>query len=180
MSGLEVAAAAAGLAGAGLQAYGTISGANAAEKAAQNQTWTNIAAAQQENRVLQNRANEERAAAGRTALQSSRMTKNVESSLKANAAAQGGSATDNTVAQLGAQIQQQGDYEKLMSMYAGESRARGYGDAQKANLFKAVNQGSADFFKAQMDKRNAGFSAAGTLLGTASSLGMNYARNRVG
>lgn len=164
-----------GLAGAGMQAYGTIAGASAQEKAANNQAWNNIFATVRENQVLQNRANEERAAAGQQALQTSRMTKDVLGTLKANAAAQGGGATDNTVGMLGGQIQQQGNYEKLMGLYAGESRARGYEDAQKANLFKAVNQGAADMYAGQMAKRNAKLSAAGTILGSVSSLASNPA-----
>ena len=173
--GIGEAATLVGLAGSGLQAYGTIAGAGAQEKAANNQMWNNIFATTRENQVLQNRANEERAAAGQQALQTSRMTKDVMGSLKANAAAQGGGATDNSVGMLGGQIQQQGNYEKLMNLYTGNSRASGYEDVAKVNLYKAVNQGAADMYSAQMAKRNAKMAAAGTLLGSASSLGMQYA-----
>lgn len=168
-------AVATGLAGAGLQAYGTIAGAGAQQKAANNQAWNNIFATVRENEVLQNRSNEERAASQQQAMQTSRMTKEVQGALRANAAAQGGGATDDTVGMLGGQIQQQGNYEKLMSLYAGESRARGYEDAQKNNLFKAVNQGAADIYSANMAKNNAYKSAAGTVLGSVSSLATNFA-----
>jgi hypothetical protein len=164
----------AGLAGTGLQAAGTIAGASAQQKAAYNNMWTNINATQMENKVLQNRANEERAAAGREAQQTSLFTKNAQSSLQANAAASGGDTTDTTVGQLGGQIQQQGNYEKLMQLYTGESRARGYEDAAKANLFKAVNQGAADMYSANMAKHNAYGSAAGSVLGSISSLASNF------
>lgn len=175
MAALPLLAAGVGVVGAGLQAYGTIAGARAQQKAAYNQAWNNINATINENQVLQNRANEERAAAGQQAIQTSRMTENLQSKLRANAAAQGGSATDNTVAMLGGQIGQQGSYEKLMSLYAGESRARGFEDLQKANMTKALNQGAADLYAADMGKRNAKLAAAGTVLGSLSSLGSAYA-----
>lgn len=177
MAGLGIgeAAAVAGLAGAGLQAYGTIAGASAHSKAANNQTWNNIFATVRENEALQNRANEERAASQRQASEASWKKEQALSTLKANAAAQGGGATDDTVGMLGSEVADQGNYEKLMSLYTGESRARGYEDLQKNNLFKAVNQGAADMYSAQMAKHNAKLSAAGTLLGSASSLGTQYA-----
>lgn len=57
-----------------------------------------------------------------------RTQKQALGTLQANAAASGGSASDNTVVQLAKDVAGRGEYEALTAMYNGENTARGYED----------------------------------------------------
>lgn len=80
---------------------------------------------------LDQKAAEERAAASRTAEDARHNSQIVQSRIQAVAAASGGGAgTDApTVAMLGQQVAGRGEYNSLMTLYGGESRARGDEDA---------------------------------------------------
>jgi hypothetical protein len=156
--------------GAGISAAGTIGAAKANEKAAQAQWWNDLNGSIYNQKALQQQASEERFGAQQRALQFADQEKRVQSSLKANAAFGGGSATDDTVAKLGGEIGQVGSFQKAMSMFAGESRARGLEDAGTAGVYRAVNQGNMDVWKAGMNTRAARASAMGSLIGSAGGL----------
>lgn len=176
-------------AGAALSAGGTIMGANdAAQGAYANQRYVaqNIPAALNRgiyaHQQLQQQANETRAAATRDASMASRKTDYIIGAGRATAAASGGNATDTSVvSQLGS-AQQQGDFEKLMSLYAGENKARGLEYEGQNALIDAHNAARGDLYsadsaayRARLGQRNAVLGAGGTLLGAAGSLGTQYA-----
>lgn len=103
----------------------SMQGAQAAAKA-QNE------AKQFEAQQREQQAQESRAAAQRQALERKRQGDLAQSSLQARAAASGAGAADETVIGLGEEIAGRSEYQRLMDMYTGENRARGYEDAAKA------------------------------------------------
>jgi len=159
-----------GMAGSAIGAMGTIGAAKAQAKAARAQQWNDFNAAIYEQKVLQNQANEQRASSQQTSIWLGKQKDLAQSKLQANAAFGGGSATDTTVGQLGGQLQQVGQYQKGMTMYAGESRARGLEDAGVAGVYRAVNQGNMDVWKADQNAKAARMSAMGSLIGSAGGL----------
>lgn len=165
-----LAGAALGMVGAGVSAAGTIGAAKSNEQAARNQWWNDVNGAIYNQKALQQQASEERFGAQQRALQFADQEKRVQSSLKANAAFGGGSATDNTVAKLSGEIGQVGAFQKAMSMYAGESRARGLEDAGTAGFYRAINQGNMDVWKAGANVKAARASAMGSLIGSAGGM----------
>lgn len=175
-----LAGAAIGLVGSGISAAGTIGAAKANEQAARNQWWSDLNGATYNQMALKRQASEERFGAQQRSLQLADQEKRVQSSLKANAAFGGGSATDDTVAKLGGEIGQVGAFQKAMSMYAGESRARGLEDAGTAGVYRAVNQGNMNIWNAGMNTRAARSSALGSLIGSAGGMLNAYANPRYG
>lgn len=187
---LFLAGAAATVAGAGTSAYGTIAGGNAAANQYYRQANQNriaaaygIQEAQNEAQQLKWAANESRAASQQKALEISGAAGMAKSKLQAAAAFGGGSARDATVGQLGAGIQQAGEFQKLMEMYGGESRARGLEDSANVASYRGAMKNydlltGADTAEmaARTGQTNAALGAAGTILGTAGSVGMNYAQ----
>lgn len=190
MSGLEFPIAAAlTAAGAATSAYGTIAGGNAAASQYYRQAnQDRIAAAygvqeaQNEATQLRYAADESRAASQQKAIEIGKTTNLAKSKLQANAAFGGGSASDATIGQLGAGIQRTGEFQKLMEMYGGESRARGLEDSANMASYRGAMKNydlltGADTAEmaARTGQKNAMLGAAGTILGTAGSIGMNYA-----
>lgn len=94
-------------------------------------------------------ANEERAAAQRTALEQKRQTDLVQSKLQANAAASGGGASDPTVISLASDIEGQGTYQSLFSMYKGEARGSALED--QAAITRYSGNRKADAYLANAD-----------------------------
>lgn len=74
-------------------------------------------------------AQQERAASQRSALETRKNARLAQSTLQARAAASGGGADDPTVLGLSSDIAERGEYQSLMEMFTGESRARGLMDA---------------------------------------------------
>lgn len=159
-----------GLVGAGVSAAGTIGAAKGNEQAARNQWWNDVNGSIMNQTALNRQASEERFAGQQNALKVGQNVQNLQSTLRANAAFGGGSATDDTVAQLGGEIGNQGAYAKAMNRYASESRARGLEDAGTAGFYRAINQGNMDVWKAGMNTRAARASAMGSLIGAAGGM----------
>ena len=177
-------------AGAALGAGGTIIGANDAAKGAyanqrfvaQNSPATlnrGIYAQQQ----FQQQANETRAAATRDAADAAVAADYIIGSGNASAAAGGGNTTDAGVVSQLASAKQQGDYEKLMSLYTGESKARGLEYEGQNALIDAHNKARGDLYdsdsaiyRSNLGQRKSYLDAAGTILGAAGSLGTQYAQ----
>lgn len=166
----QLAGATLGMIGAGVSAAGTIGAAKGNEQAARNQWWNDVNGAIYNRKALQMQASEERFGAQQRALQFADMEKRAQSSLKANAAFGGGSSTDTTVAKLGGEIGQVGAFQKAMSMYTGESRARGLEDAGTADFYRAINQGNMNVWKAGANVKAARMAAAGSILGSAGGM----------
>lgn len=176
-------------AGAAISAAGTIMGADeAASGAYANQRYVLENTPATLNRGIfaqkqyQQQASEARAAATREAALASRKTDYIVGAGRASAAASGGDTTDASVVSQLASAQQQGDYEKLMSLYTGESRARGLEYAGQNALIDAQNKMASDVYdansavyRARRGQRNALLGAGGTILGAAGSLGTQYA-----
>lgn len=171
-----LAGAAIGMVGAGISAAGTIGAAKSNEQAARNQWWNDVNGSIMNQTALNRQASEERFASQQNALKVGQHLENVKSALRANAAFGGGSATDDTVAQLGGQIESQGAFAKAMNMYAGESRARGLQDAGTAGVYRAINQGNMDVWKAGANVKAARASAMGTLIGSAGGMIGSFGR----
>ncbi len=112
MAGLETIALIAGIAGAGVSAAGSIAQGNAADEAAQ----ATAAAAER-------RAGEERAAATREAARRAQQESLLLSRQQAVAASSGAGATDGTVLNLMEGIAQEGQYQRDIAIYQGESKA---------------------------------------------------------
>ena len=126
MSGIETIAA---VVGAVTSLAGTVVGMQGARAAgAEQQKAREFQAAQQEQQ-----AQESRAASQRQALEKQRQTQLAQSTLQARAAASGAGATDESVLNLGEDLSGRGEYQRLMEMYTGENRARGYEDAAMAS-----------------------------------------------
>ena len=177
------------LAGAGLSAGGTIMGGNdAASGAYANQRYAaqmapvTLLRGQYEQQQLNNQANEVLAASTRDAAMSARQRDYVMGAGRASAAANGGNATDTSVVNQLASVQQQGDYDKLMNLYNGQSKAAGLEYAGQNAMTDAQNQvltnnydASSAAYRGRLGQRNSILSAGGTILGAAGSLGTQYA-----
>lgn len=176
-------------AGAALGATGTIMGSNdAAQGAYANQRYVVENTPATLNRgvfaqkQLQQQASEARAVGTREAALAAKKTDYIVGAGRAAAAANGGNATDTGVVSQLASAQQQGNYEKLMSLYTGENKARGLEYEGYNALVDAHNKARGDLYDAssaayrgRLGQRNAAMSAAGTVLGAAGSLGTQYA-----
>jgi len=115
--------------------------------------------------ALTAKADQDTAAGEQTEIARQRQTQLALSRDQAFAAGSGGSATSPTTLDIEGQVAQQGTYNALSGLYAGQSAARS--DAQQAaiDLFQAKNIGNA-----------APVAAAGTILSGLSSFVNNRAR----
>ena len=163
-----------GLAGSGMSAAGTLMGGAASSSALRAQAPADILAANYAAQKSEWDAQESRAAAQRKAIEDGQRTNLVLSKLQAGAAAGGGSVAD--VGDLGGQIVEKGDYQKLMDMYAGEERARGLEDQAKALRTTGMNRAMSDIYKADVTDATAPLSAAGTLMSGVSGLFDKYGK----
>ena len=142
MAALSTIATIASLAGTAVSAIGTIAAGKAEQKAA------NYEAAQ-----LDVQAKDERAGAQREAQELARRKRLALSTLTANAAGSGFTATDPTVLDLAGEIAEYGTYQEQLAMYGGTSRAEGL----KASAAARRVSGAAA-------RRGSIYSAGGTLL----------------
>ena len=148
MAGLSAIATIASLAGTAVSAVGTIAAGRAQKQAADHQ------AAQ-----LDVRAKEERATAQQKALEVARERRLALSRLQARAAASGFGATDPTILDLAGETAAYGTLRQQIARYGGEARAADL----TASAEGARARGSAAL-------QNAGFNAAGTILGGVSTM----------
>jgi hypothetical protein len=136
------------VAGAAVSAGGTILGANS-EKA---QLY-------KEAEQLDIQAGKERASSQRSAMEERRQAATVSSRALALAAASGGGASDPSIVNNIANIEGEGEYRALTSLYNGEETAQG----QEAEADNRRTEG-------RNVKKAALFKAAGTILGAGSTL----------
>jgi hypothetical protein len=114
-------------------------------------------------KLAEMRGKEEFAAGQRRMMQERRRKELALSSLQARAAASGGDTTDPTVVNLGAGLEQEGEFRALTEFYKGENAKRGYQDAAAAARFEGEQAASASLWK-----------AGGTLLSGVGSFASNY------
>jgi hypothetical protein len=111
------------------------------------------------------KGNEEFAAAQRNVAQERRKKDLAQSQLQARAAQSTGDTTDTTVMNLGAGIEEQGEFRALTEFYRGENAKLGYEGAAAGSVWEGQQAKTASRWK-----------AAGTLLDGVSSLGDKYAK----
>lgn len=166
------AAAASGILGTGIglaelgtiaSIGGTLLSANAQSEQAAYQE----AVARSEAAALKQRANEEAAAAQRTAITREKQAELLQSRARAVSAASGTLATDPTQVDIEEEIAQQGRYNALSALYEGLSAAR-----------TSNYQAEIDLFKARRIKSAAPMATFGTLLSGVSSLANSRSRSR--
>lgn len=143
---------AAQIAGALIQAGGTIMGGIAANDAAKAEA-----------RQLEQQAGQERAKAQRVAIEQRRKGELAQSKLTASVAGGGGDTSDPTVVDLASGIYQESEYDALMGLYNGEERARGYEYGAKVRRWEG-----------KQAKKMSFFDAASTALGAGASLMDKY------
>ncbi len=149
-------------AGTAVSAAGTIAGGKAAQQSALAQQQGLEFRAQQQEAAAQ----EARAAAGRAAQDKRRETTLLQSKLQARAAASGGGADDPTIVNLAEDLGGRGEYDALMEMYKGESRARGFENQAAGDRYS----GAVGISEAQTKRKLANLSAIGTIIGGANSM----------
>lgn len=152
--------------GTALSAAGQISSGNAAAAAGQSEQQASDYSAL----VLTQQAGQVRAASQAQVVNSNLQTAYVQSTVRARAAASGGSATDPTVVNLQGQIGARGEYNALSELYTGEEKARGEENQASLDIFTGEQQAAAG--KA---KQTAGYIGAfSTALSGFGSIGAKY------
>lgn len=152
--------------GTAVSAAGTLAGGAAAADAGRaRQASEEYQAKQYEQNALTARAE-----AQRQSFEKQRQTSLLQSTLQARAAAGGGSASDPGIVKLGEEIASRGEYESLMEMFKGENRARGLEDQATASRMT----GEAALAEGKAKQKASYLSAAGTLIGGASSMYKTY------
>lgn len=157
-------AAGVGILGSVMSAGSTLMSAGSQASALRAQAPNDYLAAAYEAQQAKWNADESRAASQRKAMAIGQQEDAVRSKLQANAAMGGGDTTDSGVQALDAGIIRKGEYQQLMEMYAGESRARGWEDQSRNLLIGGINKSNADNYKASTLESQAPISAAGTLM----------------
>lgn len=177
MSGLETAAMILGGIGTATSAAGTIMGADAANAASSSSRALDLIAAMRRQEALKQAADESRAVASREAFAIDRQKKDVIGKAKTIGAATGG-GDDPSVINTIAGIDREGEYQKAMALYSGENRARGLEDEGRNAVIGAINNNKASEYEGAVRRRNALFSAGGTILSGASSIYDRYNPSR--
>lgn len=200
--GFPAIAAGIGLAGAGISAYNQMSSANAAAKASSGMAQQDmlssflamkaadnaIAAGKNQQISLQRQGDTALASAQASGEEKARLGRLALSNLQANAAFGGGNASSNDVINLAGQIGGQSRYQQLVDLYNGQVQRNAAIDQGNLAMWNAqqeaqglrnkslgyISQAYADNARASMIRNNATASAAGTLLGGASSMGLSY------
>lgn len=142
------------VAGTALKAGGTILGANAEAKELKKEA-----------RQLKDQAGTERATSQRQAMEERRQSRLAQSRTQALAAASGGGADDPTVVNIMANLEGEGEYRALASLYEGEEQARGLEAQAAARRREAKNT-----------KRAGYINAGGTILQSAGSMYDRYGK----
>lgn len=176
MTGLETIGLIAGGLGTALEAGGTILGANSSAAALEAQRPYDMLSAAYRAQSLKYAADESRAASQRQAFALGQQKDQALSRARAVAAASGAGATDTTVGNIEAGLENQGEFQKAMAIFAGENRARGLEDESRNALIAGVNRSSVNQYQADTLRSNAPLQAAGTILSGASTVASRYGR----
>jgi hypothetical protein len=156
-------------AGSALSAGGTLMAGNAQADALHATRFNQLLAGKYKADELRMAANEAQGASQREAMAFSRNKDMLLSRARAVAGASGGGATDTSVLKTMGGIEQQGEFQKAMALYAGENRANNLRYEADNAWKEAVNNDAAIQHEAGMTRYNAKMSAMGTLLGGAGS-----------
>lgn len=155
-------------AGTAVSAASTIAGGRAAQQSALAQQQALAFRAQQQEAAAQ----EARAAASRAAQDKRHETALLQSKLQARAAASGGGADDPTIVNLAEDLGGRGEYDALMEMYKGESRARSLENQAAGDRYS----GTVGISEAETKRKIANLNAIGTIIGGATSMAKTAGR----
>lgn len=172
---LGTIATVASVAGAGIQAYGTIAAGKAEARAAEEQARNARSAANFEAAQLDMQAKNERAAAQVEAEEYRRRKELALSEARAKSAASGFTATDPTALAIADEIAKYGTLQEQMAAYGGEERARSTERSSYATRVSGESAYSAGMKSASAARKGSFLDAAGTILGSVSTLATRYA-----
>lgn len=150
-------------------AAGTLMAGNAQADALGMTRFSQLMAAQNRATELKQAANETQAAAGRDAYEAARNKNMLLSKARANAGMSGGGVDDTSVVKTMAGIAEQGEFQKAMSLYTGENKARGLRYEANNAIYEGLQNDAATQYQAAMARKKALWDAGGTLLSGAGS-----------
>ena len=165
MSGLELIAGIAGLAGSGISAAGSLASGDAEGQASTALAAYERQAGRMQQLAAQKAANEALATASQAGYQESIEKRLVASKAQAIAAASGGSASDTTVQNLQAGIENLGSYNKLAKLYEGETRAQGLEYEGALAEIEGRNRAAIQEYGGEVAKRRSRQKALETIVG---------------
>lgn len=174
MAALPMVAMVATAAAGAVSAVGSIAAGNAQAAMAASRAAFEKQAADVEARRLDIRANDEMALAQRDMLQLNRQKNMALSSLQARAASSGFTATDPTTLAIADEIQRYGTLQEQMALFGGTVRADDMRFGADAKRYSGAAGVSLASQYGDAVRQNAAFTAAGTILGTMSSLAGRY------
>lgn len=176
MAGLALIA---GIAGTAISAVGTIAAGTAAARQQMAQAQAIKAGNEFQARQLEVRAANERAAAQRQAQEIGRQKRLALSRNQAVAAAGGFSADDASTLDIQGELEKYGAYQEAMAQYGGNAAADADLASAKASRAAGANALTIGQESASATRLNSFLSAAGTIIGGATSMyekyGMKYA-----
>ncbi|WP_363350191.1 hypothetical protein [Methylocystis echinoides] len=180
MSGLEPALMGAAMAtqagGTLLSAFGETSGTNDQASALDAQRYFDILTSQYKARALNDAANQAMAGAQRQAMDRVTDKKLALSKAQAINAAGGGGSTDASFVNTVGQIEQQGEYNKAVALFEGETEMNRLNYEAQNALIEGMNVANARGYQADQVRRQGRRKAAGTLLSGAGEIGKSYTR----
>lgn len=176
MAEMAIISAVAGAAASGISAIGTIASGNRAADASRAEgeaTMRQMMFEAQQHEI----AGKDALATSQREMLSLRRQKNLAlSSLTARAASGGFSATDPTALALGDEIAKYGTEQELFALYGGQKEKREQELAAAGKMFTGATAQAAGDRRANAIKQASYWSAAGTILGGISDLGMKYGK----
>lgn len=167
------------LGGSGVSAYGTIMQGNETADALNARRYTDLLSSQYQAQSLRYARDTALAGSQRQAQGAIQDKDLALSKAQAVAAASGGGAGagDTSVGNIMAGIDKQGEYNKAMALFEGETKARELDNEATNAQIAGVNDFNANGYQQGQIKRNAKLSAAGTILGGAASAGSMLSRS---
>jgi hypothetical protein len=180
MSGLEPVMMGAAMAtqagGTLLSAFGDYSSANEQARTLDAQRYFDILNGENRAKALNYAATTAMAGAQRQAMDSVTDKKLALSKAQALAAASGGGATDTTVTNIMGEIEKQGEYNKAVALFAGETEMNRLNYEAQSALIEGMNVANARGYQGDQVRRQGRRKAAGTLLSGAGEVGKSYTR----
>lgn len=161
-----------GVAGSAVSAGSTLMSGNATADALNASRFNQLLAGRNKQIELEQAANTTLAASQRDAMEASRNKDMLLSKARANAGASGGGATDTSVINTMAGVEQMGEFQKAMLLFGGLDRSAGLRWEADNAWKEAVANDQATQYQAAATRRKARWDAAGTILsGVGSAFG---------
>lgn len=176
MAEMAVIAAVAGAAAGGISAIGTIASGNAAADAARAEGEATIRQMDFEARQHEIAGKDALATSQREMLGLRRNKKLALSALTARSAGSGFSASDPTSLALADEIERYGTEQELFALYGGQKAKADQELTAGAKRWSGATAQAAGDKKANAIKQASYWSAAGTILGSVSDIGMKYGK----